>query len=286
MRQLIVNADDLGADEERNAGIFEAIGAGSVTSFSILANGPALGDALKRIRALDPGSVSFGIHLNLSEGKPVTPGLRCISGPDGCFKGKASTQSMLSEREDAELEREIRTELSAQIGLILDSGISLDHMDGHQHVHVLPAVASAAAEIAGRHGIHWVRIPDEPVPDYPVKFMNFQVRDEALFFSRSAENARAVYRAAGLKTTDHFRGLYLKGQLPAENWAHFLEALPSGITELMVHPGLFSCSNSGPFAGFLTQDRMRELAALTDGRFTAGLLRTGVRLIRFPDNQN
>ena len=282
MRQLIVNADDLGADEDRNAGIFEAIGAGSVTSVSLLANGPALGDALKRIRALDPGRISLGVHLNLSEGTPVTAGLRRLTGPDGCFQGKASTQRTLSGREDAELEREIRMELSAQIRLILDSGISLDHMDGHQHVHVLPAVASAAAEVASRHGIPWVRIPDEPVPDYPVQFTNVPVKEEALFFSRSAARVRAVYRAAGLKTADHFRGLHFKGQLPSENWADFLETLPSGITELMVHPGRFSGSNPGPFSGFSTQDRMKELIALTECSFFAGLRQTGVRLIRFP----
>ena len=51
MRRLIINADDLGADEARNEGIFEAIEAGVVTSASLLPNGPALGHALERIRS-------------------------------------------------------------------------------------------------------------------------------------------------------------------------------------------------------------------------------------------
>ena len=54
MKRLIVNADDLGADEARNRGIFEAIDAGVVTSVSLLANGPSFEDAARRIRNLDP----------------------------------------------------------------------------------------------------------------------------------------------------------------------------------------------------------------------------------------
>ena len=42
MKQLIINADDFGADEARNAGIIEAIQKGVATSASLLANGPAL----------------------------------------------------------------------------------------------------------------------------------------------------------------------------------------------------------------------------------------------------
>ena len=50
--------------------------------------------------------------------------------------------------------------------LIQDAGIQVDHLDGHQHVHILPAVVRAAAEAANAHGIPWVRIPEEPCPDF------------------------------------------------------------------------------------------------------------------------
>ena len=61
--------------------------------------------------------------------------------------------------------------------------------------------------------------------------------EEACFFSRHASAARAFYDAMGIHATDHFRGLLLKGDLPAETWLDFLESIPSGLTELMVHPG-------------------------------------------------
>ena len=281
MKQLIVNADDLGADEARNAGIFEAIEAGSVTSVSILPNGPALEDALRGIRALRLKGVSFGVHFNISEGKPIAAASRCIVGPDGCFRGKRRTQSLLLGRANSELEKEIRKELSAQIMLIQDAGIQVDHLDGHQHVHILPAVVLAAAEAANMYGIPWVRIPEEPCLDFGER--SSHVMEEACFFSQQASAARVLYDAMGIYATDHFRGLLLKGELPAETWLDFLESIPVGLTELMVHPGRADAAASGPFAGFSTAAREKELAALTDGRFLAALLKTGVSLIPYPD---
>ena len=281
MKRLIVNADDLGAGESRNAGIFDAIEAGSVTSVSILPNGPALEDALRGIRALHFKNISFGVHLNISEGKPIASASRCILGPDGCFRGKRRAQSLLLCRENSELEKEIRKELSAQIMLIQDAGIQVDHLDGHQHVHILPAVVRAAAEAAKKHGISWVRIPAEPCPNFGKR--HIRVMEEASFFSRHASAARAFYDAMGIHATDHFRGLFLKGKLPAETWSDFLESIPSGLTELMVHPGRADAAASGPFARFSTAAREKELTALTDGRFFAALLKTGVTLTPYPD---
>ena len=180
MRKLIVNADDLGADEARNAGIFEAIHAGTVTSASILPNGPALNDALRRIRFLSQRNVSFGIHLNLSEGKPLSSNLKWITGKDGCFLKKPHAHQLFmglcdsDENSDGYSERgskavsalqgEIAQEVNAQIESLLKTGVRIDHLDGHQHIHLFPAVFPAVVDLVRRHGIPWMRIPEEPPP--------------------------------------------------------------------------------------------------------------------------
>jgi len=165
MKKLIVNADDVGADESRNAGIFKAIEASSVTSASILPNGPAVEDAIERIRSLKRKDISWGIHLNLSEGRSLSGRLRHIAGPDGSFLGKMAARRLLVHRRDAALLREIRVELESQILFLKEKGIPISHMDGHQHVHVFPAVVTPAAEAARAHGIPWFRIPEEPDGD-------------------------------------------------------------------------------------------------------------------------
>jgi chitin disaccharide deacetylase len=283
MKRLIVNADDLGADKARNAGIFEALDAGIVTSVSILPNGPATADALRQIRSRNCQNISLGIHFNLSEGKPLSSGLRLLTAPDGRFPGKKPAQRLLVRQGDSGLEREIRIELEAQIAVFQNAGIPLDHLDGHQHVHVFPAAVRPCSEVAKAHGIRWTRIPEEPEnesesdPSFPESV------EEARFFSTHAKAARPLFRAAEILSTDHFRGLYLKGRLPDSLWLEFLESIPDGITELMVHPGHPAGDHTlSPFSGFSTSDREKELAALIDGRFRQALLKSGVDLIPFP----
>jgi chitin disaccharide deacetylase len=281
MKHLIVNADDVGADEARNEGIFQAIGAGMVTSISILANGPALGDALRRIRELARDSISLGIHCNLSEGMPLTSGLEHIAGSDGRFLGKKQTQRLLTFPASPKLQNEILRELNAQVDKLREAGIEPDHLDGHQHVHIFPAALAPVMEVAKTQGISWIRVPHEPKESalYPVSTAD---QEEAHFFSRHAAEARPVFSASGLLATNHFRGLYFKGRLPSSHWIEFLSALPHGLTELMVHPGRRTEVISGPLSGFSTQDREMELQGLVDGRFRNSLLETGVELTRFP----
>lgn len=283
MKRLIVNADDLGADSARNAGIFEAINAGVVTSVSILPNGPALKDALTGIRSLDPDRVSLGLHFNLSEGQPLSPGLKHLTGPDGCFLGKKFSQRMFVNSRESELDEEIHRELDAQFSMLRSAGVPLDHLDGHQHVHILPVVAGIVADAAKAYGIPWIRIPEEPANEFQATFLSANDEEEARFFCGHAAKARPLLHGAGFLTPDHFRGLKCKGRLPAGFWTEFLEAIPDGVTEFMVHPGLAARAASiGPFSRFSTPDREKELAALTDGRFRIALLKTGFDLTPFP----
>ena len=108
MKRLIINADDLGADVARNEGIFEAIRAGVVTSATILPNGPALDHALEGIRSGGFEEVSFGVHLNLTEGRPLAEGLSCLTGPDGNFLGKAAAHRLLMKTGDVPLQTDTR----------------------------------------------------------------------------------------------------------------------------------------------------------------------------------
>jgi len=283
MRRLVVNADDLGADGPRNEGIFEAIEAGVVTSASLLANGPALEDAIARIRSLKKRKVSFGFHLNLSQGKPLAAGHRQLVGPDGGFPGKITAQKLLMQRGNADLEKEIAAEMESQLARLRDAGIEVRHMDGHQHVHVFPAVTPSALRLAERHGIRWVRMPDEPVPvaaGSPEREYH-GLYEEARIFSALAAEARVHFEGTRVKKTDAFRGLYLKGRLTVELLEEVLVNLPAGLTELMVHPGRETAGDDGPFSYFSTPERLGELKALVNDRFKAALARCGVDLVSF-----
>ncbi len=284
MKKLIINADDLGADEARNAGIFEGIQAGIVTSASILPNGPELQDALKRIHTESFRNVSWGVHLNLSEGKPVSTGNSLLLGPNGMFWGKVSSRRLLMRQGNRDLETEIAQEIDAQITLLETSGISLSHLDGHQHVHVFPAVLRAMLGAAQRHHIPWIRIPSEPEPtssDFP---LSSSLREEARLFSGLGQTARSIILESGLHTTDHFRGLYLKGCLSIQLLESVLRWLPDGLTELMVHPGrVVGNLPETPFSSFSTVEREQELETLLNARLRLILNEMKIILTSFPE---
>jgi chitin disaccharide deacetylase len=282
-RELIINADDLGADLGRNAGIFEAIQGGAVSSVSVLANGPAIEDALERLHSLKQPRISIGVHLNLSEGKPLSLGLRLLTGPDGHFPGKASTQRLLVDSGNTPLEREVAREISAQIEACKKAGLTITHFDGHQHVHIFPAVFPGAVKIAREHKIPWMRVPEEFIffsgGDLPA-----QIREEALAFSRLAGVARGRLGETGIQTTEHFFGLSLKGRITPPVLAETLQHLRPGLTELMVHPGrVYYNDPSNPFSAFSTADRERELAALLAPEFRLALTAAGIHLVCFGD---
>jgi predicted glycoside hydrolase/deacetylase ChbG (UPF0249 family) len=158
MKKLIINADDLGADEARNRGIFEAIEAGRVTSVSILVNGDGFEDAMEQWKSLGKKEISLGIHINLSEGKPISKDLRILTGQDGFFRGKQATHSLLEQPSGTELEREIRKEINAQIHILKKFKTPITHLDGHQHIHVAPFVLPIAVSEASKNKIQWIRI--------------------------------------------------------------------------------------------------------------------------------
>jgi len=285
VKRLIINADDLGADETRNAGIFDAIQAGRVTSASILPNGPGLLDALKKIQSANFMNVSWGVHLNLSEGKPVSADLLHLTGPDGMFLGKISSHRLLMGEGDRNLEREIEREIDAQITLIKTFGIPISHMDGHQHVHVFPAVLRPMIRMARKHRISWVRTPDEPEPTSPDFTLPAYVKEEASVFSGLGQAARPLIIASGLHTTDHFYGLYLKGHFSLRRLESLLRCLPDGLTELMTHPGrTMEHPTETPFSGFSTPEREQELQTLLNKKLRLTLKEMKIILTPFPEN--
>jgi len=285
MKRLVVNADDFGADEGRNEGIFEALQAGVVTSLSILPNGPASKEGLEGLRRLTRREVSIGVHLNLSEGQPLSkPSPKLLTGEEGNFLGKAQTHQLLMQAGNPRLEMEIEREMAAQLEALLQAGVRISHLDGHQHVHVFPAARRALCRMVREFTIPWVRIPEEA--PFPLGSLSIpkDLIDEAQAFSRMAKEAREVLRETGARAVDHFRGLYLKGVLKLSLLIQTIEDLPDGLTELMVHPGRgMGRDESNPFSRFSTPDREEELHALLHPDFRQALKHSAVRLIPFPE---
>jgi predicted glycoside hydrolase/deacetylase ChbG (UPF0249 family) len=151
-RRLAVCADDFGQDAGDAEVVARLAAEGRLTAVSCLVGGAAWPAAAARLRAL-PAGVARGLHLNFTEGEPVSPELRRLwprlpSLPrlvGAAFSGRLPLQAMGVERR-------------AQWDRFVDAvGAAPDFVDGHQHVHHLPGLrapvvdAAAAAGVAVRH---------------------------------------------------------------------------------------------------------------------------------------
>ena len=284
MKRVIVNADDFGADPSRNDGIVEAVEAGVVSSISILANTPFMAETLGGITRIRSSRISFGAHINLSEGRPLSHVSRFLVDGDGTFHGKVVARKILLKKSDRQLEKEVEDEVRAQIGFLIGMGVPVSHLDGHQHIHVLPAVLRAVISVAKEFGIRWIRLPEENPSARMLRAVPEGLFAEGRRFSKASRHLRHLCRTTGINTTEHFRGLFLKDRLSLPTLEDTLHEVPEGLTEIMVHPGRRAPSSTmGPFSRFSTAARERELAVLLDPHFKTLLSRYDISVVPFPE---
>lgn len=277
--QLVVNADDFGISRGVNRGIIEAHQRGLVTSASLMANLPAAEDALTRA-AITPG-LGLGLHLTLTAGRPLSPpaAVPSLVDLDGRFLALGGLLARLSlGRVRAE---DLERELLAQIEWALRRGLRPSHLDGHHHIHVHPRVAPIVIRLARDHGIRWVRCPVEGGPSAGLLRRSRTDAARTLAISAFALLTRALVRRAGLRTTQHFRGIGLGMGFGEPSLVAALERLPGGLTELMTHPG-YPDDELARYTVF-AEGRDRELAALISPAARAAVRRRRVRLVRFPE---
>lgn len=278
--RLIVHADDFGLTPQVNAGIVQAHRQGLVTSTSLMATGRAFAEAVGLARELP--SLDLGVHLSLVEETPVLPAGRVASliADNGRFVAGAGAFLRRLLRGGIDL-RQVRAELEAQIAMVVDQGLPVSHLDGHQHLHVLPGVAAIVVELAGRFGIPAVRLPRERLRGDMFKPPVNAVRLAQMLVLHGFCRGTALRR---LRTPDYFLGFYDGGHLSPPRLRALLSHLPEGkICELMCHPGL---ADRSPDYGHWRYDHAGELAALCDPAIRDWLARRGVTLISYQELLN
>jgi hopanoid biosynthesis associated protein HpnK len=287
VRNLIVNADDLGWTEGVNRGIAEAHRNGIVSSASLLANGPAFASGAQLARTT-PG-LGVGVHLNLSDGGPVAPRelVPSLTNDAGEFAGGPEHLLLRIAKRGLVL-REVEEEWDAQIGKVREAGIEATHLDGHKHVHMLPGLFEIVLRLARRYGIGAVRIAHEAsslraalsAGDEKHAGVVLKQGVQARGLKLLARDAREQAQRAGISAADYFCGIAQTGEITKEGVARLLRNLPEGTTELMCHPG-YSDEALQNTATRLQASRQKELEILTDAEIRNLVASQGIRLIDY-----
>ena len=136
-KRIIINADDFGLCERVSNAVAQAHTEGVLTSATIMANMPAADEAVKTAKKLP--SLGIGVHLNLSEGRPLSKdsSIACLLNSDGEFTLSAFKLSVLSIA-GHRIRNAIRTELAAQIQWVFDDpypfGLTQPHPQLAAHI--------------------------------------------------------------------------------------------------------------------------------------------------------
>ena len=287
MKNLIVNADDLGWTDGVNRGIVEAFHDGIVTSTSLLANGAAFAGGVEAARSA-PG-LGVGVHLNLSDGPPVADRetVTSLLNNDGEFAGGPENLLLRRARRGLSL-AEVENEWDAQIQKVRDAGISPTHLDGHKHVHMLPGLFEIALKLAKRHDIGAIRVSLE-ASSLRAALSSGSKQNAGVVMKQGvqarglkllARDAREQAGRAGISTADYFCGIAQTGELTREGMEQFVKSLPEGTTEMMCHPGYADAAlQKTPTR--LQDSRQTELRILTDTGIRNLVASMGIRLIDY-----
>ena len=272
MISLIINADDLGSNRDRDRGILKAFRHGIVTSASLLANGPSFITAVEQVK---DSNIPVGVHLNLADGSTITGQIKGLTDDEGLLPGKQKLRQCLAA--GACDRTAIRNELAAQIERLFDSGLRPDHLDSHQHCQLFPCLTTMITELAREYDIHAMRttFPAEAIEQDP----DGSLREELALYRRLGRDAHTTVIDAGIKTPDGLWGMPLLDRLDTTSLSQLLEDLSQGCWELMTHPG-FPYDQGKPFDG---PQRQIELHALLSAEAKEVIARRNIRLCTFGD---
>jgi chitin disaccharide deacetylase len=282
--RLIINADDFGLTKGVTDGIARGHRQGVVTSTSMMANQSASAYAAALLPELP--ELSVGVHLTLSEGRPVLPAghVPTLVNASGEFYGQSEVTRRLSRWKFST--SEIESEFLAQIRWLKNLGVTLTHADSHHHMHIYPnsigpycAALRAEGITRSRAPRHWswpavgriggphgggtiTRLMKSAYMEYVqrVTFRPFQLPD-------SCVTAHPMFQRNWSRIE--------------EGWALTLQNLPAGTYELGCHPGL---KDPDFFeADDLATRRELELRILTGPQISSTISDRKIKLIRYTD---
>jgi hopanoid biosynthesis associated protein HpnK len=278
MRQLIVCADDFGRDIAINEAVEAAFRDGILSCASLMVGAPAAADAVERARRL-PG-LRVGLHLVLIDGSAVLPPgeIGGLVGADGRF-GDNQIRAGLRYFFAPGVRRLLAAEIGAQFEAFRATGLALDHVNAHRHMHLHPTVARLVVEIGRAYGMRAVRLPAEPAQALRRAFPGEPYRAPA--WRPVIAALRRRLRRAGLASNDHVFGIAWSGAMVEERVLGLLPHLPPGVSEIYFHPA--TRQTAALAAAMPGYRHTEELLALTSPDVRRRIAELGIDLIGYGD---
>jgi len=216
--------------------------------------------------------LGVGLHLTLIHGHSALP--------HASIPGLVNAQQEFTNNPGAagiryffqrDLRAQLRQEIHAQFQKFGATGLPLDHVNGHLHLHLHPTVFRLLMEDAGQLGIQRLRLTFDPFR-LNLRLASGHLAYRALhvvIFHWLSARARPVLRVRGLRHTNAVFGLLQNARVDERYVSRLLAELPAGDSELYSHPSL--------------DEYRTEFDALISPRVREQVETLGIKLIRYQD---
>ncbi len=288
-----VHADDLGLSEATNSAILQLARMGKLDGASLLVCGPAVSAGVKGWQELQTKhpELELCLHLCLTEGPcaALASSIPDLVNDDGHLKlsfGAWLSLSLLPNwhQRRQRITHQLHQEIQAQIARFrqLVSEEAPIHLDGHQHVHLVPIVHDCLLAISEDQQITWMRSTTEPLPaGLALHWWWNALRQSGLLkwmvLELLSRRAQLKQQRLGISSNGGFAGVIFTGQMAGPPlWAAYqtLAALPTRENRtgplLLAHPGETLSRNLKDSGFFMSQPfaascwRQREWRALQE----------------------
>ena len=239
LKKVIITGDDFGLALAVNEAIVRAHSEGILTSASLMTGGDFFEDAVERAR--NHPTLRVGLHVTLVEGRPVSPPELVPDIVDS--NGEFSTRLVCAGFRFfflPKIRRQLETEIRAQFEAFARTGLSLDHADAHNHMHMHPTVLGLMLKTGKEYGLRAVRLPKEPpLCSWRAAKRALAARlTSAFFLAPWMFLMKRTLRRAGVKCNDYLFGMTDSGAMTEPLLQNILKNLPDGVTELCCHPAV------------------------------------------------
>ena len=233
-KKVIINADDFGIAEGVNRGIAECHLNGVLNSASLLVNMPGTKDAAELSQKM-PG-LKIGLHISLIGGQPVSrkEEVPFLVNENGFFPKRGIDFIRKLVYTGTRMLKDVTREIRAQIELMKQFGLKIEHIDSHDHIHIFPSIMEIVIKLAKEYRIPRIRYPNQKV-SYAAN--NFSQYFKGFLLSVLSSFSRNKLHKSGIAVCDHCWGLAESGNLNERALTAILRVLPEGLNEIMCHPG-------------------------------------------------
>jgi hopanoid biosynthesis associated protein HpnK len=277
---LILTADDFGASARVNAAIARAHREGVLACASLMINGPAAAEAVALARACP--ELRVGLHLVVVDGRSAleperVPGIVDRTGRFPASPLLAGLRYGLRPGARAQLAEEIR----AQFDRFGDTGLSLDHVTGHHHLHMHPVLWPLVMAEAERHAADGIRVTRDDLglsAAWSRRGLGGRAAHAAIF-AWLAQRSRRELTGRRLHWVSRVYGVLQGGGLTEAYLLWLVNALPSSDAEIIFHPGARAAGSPEPGSD-------QETQALTSPALRATIVERGFQVGGYTDLQS